>query len=113
MILIGRKKEHLTQNLLIFKLNHMFAAIACDLGNEDQKQKVNHLLLQYGFAKVLENVYESTTINETQLLRLKRELDTLTDSYDNLRFYQYPLKNTLIITSLKEKKWRKLVVRID
>jgi CRISPR-associated protein Cas2 len=34
----------------------------------------------------------------------------LTDSYDSLRFYQYPMESTLVISELREKKWRKTVV---
>jgi CRISPR-associated protein Cas2 len=41
---------------------------------------------------------------------LKRELDRLTDSYDTLRFYQYPMEDTLVISVLKEKRWRKTVI---
>jgi CRISPR-associated protein Cas2 len=89
----------------------MLVAIACDPGNEDHRQKIHTLLLQYGFSKLLAGLYESATISENQLIRLKRELDRQTDSYDSLRIYQYPMNNTLVITSLKEKKWRKLTVR--
>lgn len=65
---------------------------------------------EYGFKKVHEGLYESLRINEQGLLRLKRELDRLTDSYDCLSFYQYPMENTLVISVLKGKKWRKTVV---
>ena len=51
--------------------------------------------------------------SEKALLRLKKELDGLTDSYDSLRFYQYPLDGTLVVSSLKEKKWRKLVLTVQ
>ena len=89
----------------------MLVAIACDLGSEDHRQKIHNLLLPYGFSRLLAGLYESATITGTQLVRLKRELDKQTDSYDTLRIYQYPLDDTLVITSLKEKKWRKLTVR--
>jgi len=89
----------------------MLVAIACDLGNEDHEKKIHSILLQYGFNRAFKGLYESPTINENQLIRLKRDLDRHTDSYDSLRIYQYPMNNTLVITSLKEKKWRKLTVR--
>ena len=88
----------------------MFLAVACDLDNEDHLQRVHSTLTEYGFKKIQEGLYESLTINEQGLLRLKRELDRLTDSYDSLRFYQYPMDGTLVISELKEKKWRKTVV---
>jgi CRISPR-associated protein Cas2 len=90
----------------------MFVAIACDFGNDDHKRTIHQLLLQYGFKREVENVYESVSITESQLLKLKRELDGKTDAYDSFRFYQYPLKNTMVLSTLKEKKWRKLVMRI-
>jgi CRISPR-associated protein Cas2 len=88
----------------------MFVAVACDLGGEDHRQRVHSSLVEYGFKKVHEGLYESLTINDNGLLRLKRELDRLTDSYDSLRFYQYPMESTLVISELREKKWRKTVV---
>jgi CRISPR-associated protein Cas2 len=88
----------------------MFVAVACDLGSEDHQRRVHNCLVEYGFKKVQEGLYESLTINEQGLLRLKRELDRMTDSYDSLRFYQYPMEDTLVVSILKEKKWRKTVV---
>jgi CRISPR-associated protein Cas2 len=88
----------------------MFVAVACDPGSEDHHAAVHATLLQYGFQKIQRNLYESLTINEQGLMRVKKELDRLTDSYDTLRFYQYPMESTLVISVLKEKKWRKLVV---
>ena len=88
----------------------MFVAVACDLGSEDHQKRVHASLVEYGFKKVHEGLYESLRINDNGLLRLKRELDRLTDSYDSLRFYQYPMESTLVISELKEKKWRKTVV---
>jgi CRISPR-associated protein Cas2 len=91
----------------------MFVAVACDLGNEDRVGSVENLLLQYGFRKLQQNLYESAAISEMHLVRLKKELDGLTDSYDSLRIYQYPLGDTLVVSSLKEKKWRKLVLTVE
>ena len=91
----------------------MFVAVACDLGNADHLGSVNNLLLQYGFRKLQQNLYESAVISEKNLQRLKKELDGLTDSYDSLRIYQYPLEDTLVISSLKDKKWRKLVLTLE
>ena len=35
------------------------------------------------------------------------DLDRATDSYDRVRFYQYPFDDTLVITDLETKKWRR------
>lgn len=88
----------------------MFVSAACDLGSEDARLKVDHLLLQYGFKKVQKNLYESHSLNEKNLARLKLEVDKLTDSFDVIRFYQYPVEETLVITSLEQKKWKRLLL---
>ena len=48
---------------------------------------------------------------QTALSRLKKDLDGIADSYDSVRLYQYPVEGTLAITILKEKKWRRLIVK--
>ena len=69
------------------------------------------LLVQYGFRKVLKDAFESATLSEMALGRLKKDLDRIADSYDGIRLYQYPVDGTLAITILKEKKWRRLIVK--
>ena len=69
------------------------------------------LLAQYGYRHVLKNLFESAAVDAQDLARLKRDIDKSTDSYDKVRFYQYPMEQTLVISSLEEKKWRKLKVR--
>ncbi len=87
-------------------------AIVCDFANEDHRKEGEDLIVQYGFKRIMDNLFESTTIGEKHLVRLKKELDTITDSYDSLRFYQFPMDETFVISYLREKKWRKLVVRV-
>jgi CRISPR-associated protein Cas2 len=89
----------------------MFVAVCCDLSNSEHQENIGLLLSQYGFQKVQHTVYEHTAINEEYLKRLKKDIDRITDSYDIIRMYQYPMENTLVITTLKQKKWRKLVVK--
>ena len=89
----------------------MFVAVVCELGSDDHRQEVHALLRQYGFEQVYAQLYESTTIKETLLPRLKRDLDRRTDSYDRMRLFQYPLEGTLVITTLNNKKWRKTILR--
>jgi CRISPR-associated protein Cas2 len=89
----------------------MFVSAACDYGNEDSRIKVDQLLLQYGFRKVQKNLYETTSLSEKNLARLKLEVDKLTDFYDTLRLYQYPMEDTLVITSLEGKKWKRSVLK--
>ncbi|HVP19270.1 MAG TPA: CRISPR-associated protein Cas2 [Spirochaetia bacterium] len=89
----------------------MFVAVACDFASDDHRKSGQDLLGQYGFKKVLKDAFESTALSETALGRLKRDLDRITDSYDSIRLYQYPVEGTLAITVLKEKKWRRLIVK--
>lgn len=89
----------------------MFVAVACEFANDDHRKSGHDLLVQYGFRKVLKDAFESTTLSETALNRLKRDLDRIADSYDSIRLYQYPVDGTLAITTLKEKKWRRLIVK--
>jgi CRISPR-associated protein Cas2 len=86
----------------------MFVSVCCDLSSSDHEQSVAVLLKQYGFAKVQADVYEHTSINDEYVKRLKRDIDRLSDSYDSVRIYQYPLENTLQISTLKDTK---LIVR--
>jgi CRISPR-associated protein Cas2 len=89
----------------------MFVAICCDLSSSDHEKNVLAVLGQYGFQRMQKNLFEHTSIGDQYLKRLKRDIDRLTDSYDMVRIYQYPVENTLAISTLKDKKWRKLIVR--
>ncbi len=89
----------------------MFVAVACEFASDDHRRSGYDLLGQYGFKKVLRDAYETAALSEASLSRLKRDLDRITDSYDNIRLYQYPVEGTLAITVLREKKWRRLIVK--
>ncbi len=89
----------------------MFVAVACEFASDDHRVSGYELLGQYGFHKVLKDAYESAGLSEAALNRLKRDLDRIADSYDSIRLYQYPVDGTLAITILKEKKWRRLIVK--
>lgn len=89
----------------------MFVSVVCDIASIDHRSAVFEYLNMYGFSSVLENVFESTRISENNLLRLKKDIDNVTDSYDKIRFYQYPVENTLVISSLEEKRWRRSVIK--
>ena len=85
----------------------MFVSVICEISNDDHKIAVKNLLTEYGFKQVFEILYESVTIKEKELARLKRDIDRRTDAYDSVRIYQYPLDETLVITALREKRWRR------
>jgi|WetSurMetagenome_2_1015567.scaffolds.fasta_scaffold1351777_1 CRISPR-associated protein Cas2 len=85
----------------------MYVAVCVELAGDDSRQAAQELLAQYGFKRVLAGLFESLTVTEERLARLKRDFDRITDSYDRIRFYQYPLDDTLVMTDLETKKWRR------
>ncbi len=89
----------------------MFVAVVCDFASDDHRKAAHSLITQYGFSATLKDCFESTSLSEPSLNRLKKDLDRISDSYDSIRFYQFPVEGTLAITALKEKKWRRLVVK--
>ena len=66
-----------------------------DPGGEESAAHLSELLTFYGFERVQRACWESTTISEKQLGALKREIDRVTDYYDVIRIYQYPVEGVL------------------
>jgi CRISPR-associated protein Cas2 len=89
----------------------MFVSVVCDMGSEDSRGALYNLLPQYGFERVQKACFECASMTEQRLAALKRDMDKITDSYDTVRLYQYPIEGTLAITVLKNNKWRRIVVR--
>ena len=89
----------------------MFVSIAVDAGSEERARELADLLGQYGFQRVQRGLWESISVSPGTLDRLKRDLDKATDAFDKLRFFQFPLAGTLVLSSLREKKWRRTVAR--
>jgi CRISPR-associated protein Cas2 len=87
----------------------MFVSIAVDPGGEGRAKELTELLIQYGFDKVQRGLWESTVVSPETLNRLKRDLDRSTDAFDRLRIFQFPVDGTLVLTTLRDKKWRRLV----
>jgi CRISPR-associated protein Cas2 len=89
----------------------MFVSIAVDPGSEGRAKELADLLSQYGFEKVQRGLWESAFVSPDTLIRLKRDLDRATDAFDRLRMFQFPVEGTLVLSTLREKKWRRLVAR--
>ena len=87
----------------------MYVSIALDPGSQERAKDLAELLAMYGFQKVQRSLWESANINEGTLARLKRDLDKATDGFDKLRFFQFPMEGTLVLSSLRDKKWRRIV----
>lgn len=86
---------------------YMFVSVVLDPGSIDTARALVELLSQMGFNKVQRSCWESMKMNNDDLAKLKREIDRITDYYDNVRFYQFPVNGMFVITELKEKKWKK------
>ncbi|QQO08287.1 CRISPR-associated protein Cas2 [Breznakiella homolactica] len=89
----------------------MFVSIALDPGSEERARELSNLLAQYGFEKIQRGLWESAIVSPATLSRVKRDLDRATDAFDRIRIYQFPLEGTLVLSTLKDKKWRRLVAR--
>jgi CRISPR-associated protein Cas2 len=89
----------------------MFVSIALDPGSEGRAKELNDLLAQYGFEKVQRGLWESAFVTADSLNRLKRDLDNATDAFDRLRLFQFPVDGTLALTTLRDKKWRRMVAK--
>ena len=89
----------------------MFVSIAVDAASEERARELADLLAQYGFAKVQRGLWESAEVSSGTLARLKRDLDRATDAFDKLRLFQFPMEETLVLSSLQEKKWRRMVAK--
>ncbi len=85
----------------------MFVSVVLDPGSIDSARALVNILSQMGFKKVQRSCWESMKMNTADLTTLKREIDRVTDYYDGVRFYQFPINGMFMITELKEKKWRK------
>ena len=66
----------------------MFVSIMIDPGGEESAVHLSELLTFHGFERVQRACWESSTVNEKQLIDLKREIDRVTDYYDVIRMYQ-------------------------
>jgi CRISPR-associated protein Cas2 len=82
-----------------------------DPGSEGRAKELADLLGQYGFDKVQRGLWESAFVSPETLNRLKRDLDRATDAFDRLRIFQFPVEGTLALTTLRDKKWRRMVAR--
>lgn len=89
----------------------MFVAVMLDMSSEDHQISAEKILKIFGFQEKCKSLFESTTLGEKTLTRLKRELDKVCDSYDTIFFYQFPVDETLVITSLSKKHWRRRAIR--
>ena len=88
----------------------MFVSIVLEPGSIDSARNIFNLLGHTGFKQIQKSCWEYASLSDADLTALKKEMDRYTDYYDNIRIYQFPLEGKFVITELKEKKWRRLVL---
>ncbi|HPX26888.1 MAG TPA: CRISPR-associated protein Cas2 [Treponemataceae bacterium] len=89
----------------------MFVSVVLDPGQVDSARALASILAQYGFVKKQRACWENPSVTEKKLGLLKKDIDRVTDYYDSVRFYQYPVEGMLAITELQKKKWKKCLLR--
>lgn len=89
----------------------MFVSVMLDPGGEESARLLADVLATWGFDKVQRACWESATVSESSLIQIKQEIDRVTDYYDTVRLYQYPVEGVLAITVLSKKSWKRILVR--
>jgi CRISPR-associated protein Cas2 len=89
----------------------MFVSVILDMSNTEHQEAAEKILKIFGFKEGGKNIFESLTIGDATLARLKRDLDKISDSYDVIYFYQFPMEETLVISSLNKKHWKRRIIK--
>ncbi len=89
----------------------MFVSVVLDPGGVDSSRAMVSILSQYGFLKVQRACWENPSLSEGQLIKLKKDIDRVTDFYDRIRMYQFPVNGLMAITELNKKKWKRCMLR--
>ncbi|MCR4790707.1 MAG: CRISPR-associated protein Cas2 [Treponemataceae bacterium] len=91
----------------------MFVSVVLDPGVMDTAKVLSEILDRYGFEKIQRSCWENSEIDNKSLNELKKEIDDATDSYDTVRFYQFPIDDKFVITELNNKKWKRIVLSAE
>src|SRR5574344_1319589 len=91
----------------------MFVSVVLDPGGIDSARSLVSVLVHSGFKKIQRACWESMSVTEAELTDLKKEIDRVTDYYDTVRIYQFPLNGMFVITELKQKRWKRCQMRSD
>lgn len=91
----------------------MFVSVVLDPGGIDSARLLVSVLIHAGFKKIQRACWESMSVTEADLTSLKKEIDRVTDYYDTVRIYQFPLNGMFVITELKQKRWKRCQMRSE
>lgn len=91
----------------------MFVSAVLDPDSVDSARALANILAMYGFTKIQRACWENPVLPEKQLILLKKDIDRVTDFYDSVRLYQYPVQGMLAVTHLHKKKWKRCLLRTE
>ena len=89
----------------------MFVSVIVDPGSVESSRAVTAVLMEYGFKKAQRACWEHVALPDKKLNLLKKDIDRVTDYYDSVRMYQYPVKGMLAVTEMSRKKWKRCILR--
>ena len=89
----------------------MFVSVIVDPGSVESSKAVTAVLMEYGLKKVQRACWEHVALPEKKLNLLKKDIDRVTDYYDSVRMYQYPVQGMLAVTEMSRKKWKRCLLR--
>lgn len=95
----------------LFYVMYMFVSAVIDPGGIDSARALTQILTQYGFQKVQRACWENGNMSERDINDLKKDIDRVTDYYDSIRMYQYPVQGMLAITEMMKKQWKRSLLR--
>lgn len=86
----------------------MFVSVILDPESAETATELSQILTQFGFKKAQRACWEHTTLNDAQLAEVKRSIDRVTNYYDAVRIYQFPVDDGMFaVSEMKQKKWRR------
>ena len=97
--------------LCLFYSNSMFVSVILDPSSMDSAKALASVLLHFRFKKVQRACWEHSSISKDMLVLLKKEIDRVTDYYDILRLYQYPVQDCLCLNELSKKRCKRCLLK--
>ena len=91
----------------------MFVSVVLDPGSMESSKSLISVMTSFGYIKAQRACWENSAVSTAKLADLKKEIDRVTDYYDTVRMYQFPVDGAFVITELKQKKWKRLAMRAE
>lgn len=104
-------KSSIDNYLSLFYAKTMFVSVVLDPSSMDSAKALASVLIHFRFKKVQRACWEHSSLSKETLVLLKKEIDRVTDYYDIVRLYQYPVQECLCLTELSKKRWRRCLLK--